>query len=61
MAVSGSSLKTQYVLNAVGNWVLPQDSRVGSLFYDGVAYDTVTEYVNARTESMVMTWSKIVE
>lgn len=61
MAVSGSSLKTQYVLNAVGNWVLPQDSRVGSLLYDGVAYDTVTEYVNARTESMVMTWSKIVE
>ena len=60
-AVSGSSLKTQYVLNAVGNWVLPQDSRVGSLIYNGVPYDTVTEYVDARTESMVMTWSKIVD
>lgn len=59
--VSGNSLAKQYVLNSVGDWILPQDSRVGTLTYNGYTYDTVTEYIDARTETMVMTWSKIVE
>ena len=48
-----------YVLTAQGNWAQPMDSRIGNLTFDGVTYTTVTEYVDARSSSMTMTWSAI--
>ena len=40
--------KSDYFLNAEGNWAIPLDSRIGTLTYNNVAYNDVTSYVDAR-------------
>lgn len=50
-----------YVLTAQGEWKKPLDERIGDLSYNGVTYTTVSEYVDARSSSMTMTWSAITE
>ena len=51
----------QYVLTASGVWAQPMDSRIGTLTFEGTTYTNVTEYVDARTQSMTMTWSAITD
>lgn len=46
-----------YVLNAAGKWVKPQDARIGDLG----DYATVTEYVDAKAANAVLTWTAITE
>lgn len=55
------SASEQYVLSATGDWVKPVDTRIGSLEYDNTTYETVTEYIDARVEETVLTWSVISE
>jgi hypothetical protein len=43
-----NELKSQYFLNAEGNWAIPVDSRIGTLTYNDVTYKDVTSYVDAR-------------
>lgn len=50
-----------YVLNAKGNWVVPFDKRIGTLTYNETTYTTVTEYIDARTAEMSMTWQTITD
>lgn len=40
--------KSDYFLNAEGNWAIPFDSRIGDLTYNSVTYNDVTSYVDAR-------------
>lgn len=49
------------VLNAKGQWVLPLDKRIGSLTYQEITYDDVTQYVDARMQDVTITWSSISE
>lgn len=46
-----------YVLNAEGKWVKPQDERIGDLG----DYSTVVEYVDAKAANATLTWSAITE
>lgn len=47
--------KGDYVLNGAGEWVKPQDARIGDLGDS----KTVTEYVDKKVANATITWSKI--
>lgn len=51
--------KSDYFLNAEGNWAIPLDSRIGTLTYNNVAYDDVTSYVDARVQNATIQWESI--
>ena len=54
-----NELKSQYFLNAEGNWAIPVDSRVGTLTYNDVTYKDVTSYVDARVQNVTISWESI--
>lgn len=47
-----------YVLSAAGTWVKNADSRIGNLTIEGIAYDTVEEYVGAAFDAALV-WQQI--
>ena len=54
-----NELKSQYFLNAEGNWAIPVDSRIGTLTYNDVTYKDVTSYVDARVQNATISWESI--
>lgn len=54
-ALAEGEAKGDYVLNGVGEWVKPQDARIGDLGDS----KTVTEYVDKKVANATITWSKI--
>lgn len=51
--------KSDYFLNAEGNWAIPFDSRIGDLTYNSVTYNDVTSYVDARVQNATIQWESI--
>lgn len=54
-ALAEGEAKGDYVLNGAGEWVKPQDARIGDLGDS----KTVTEYVDKKVANATITWSKI--
>lgn len=54
-ALAEGETKGNYVLNGAGEWVKPQDARIGDLGDS----KTVTEYVDKKVANATITWSKI--
>lgn len=54
-ALAEGEAKGDYVLNGAGQWVKPQDARIGDLGDS----KTVTEYVDKKVANATITWSKI--
>ena len=59
LTLGENELKSDYFLNAEGNWAIPLDARIGSLEYNGVAYTDVTQYVEARVQNVTISWEPI--
>lgn len=51
--------KSDYFLNANGDWAIPLDSRIGDLTYNSVTYQNVTSYVDARVQNATIQWESI--
>ena len=56
-ALAEGEAKSDYVLNGAGQWVKPQDARIGDLGDS----KTVTEYVDKKVANATITWSAITE
>lgn len=54
-ALAEGETKGNYVLNGAGEWVKPQDARIGDLGDS----KTVTEYVDKKVANATIIWSKI--
>lgn len=54
-ALAEGEAKGDYVLNGAGEWVKPQDARIGDLGDS----KTVIEYVDKKVANATITWSKI--
>lgn len=54
-ALAEGETKGDYVLNGAGQWVKPQDARIGDLGDS----KTVTEYVDKKVANVAITWSTI--
>lgn len=48
-----------YFLTAKGEWVIPNDPRIGNLTYNETTYNTVEDYIEGRMADVSLTWESI--